>query len=394
MRVAVVSKTNYSFVVEQACKLAQQHVKVHILNQALKTVGECRDMRFYGVKPELCLKLLPLTLRQAFAQRHPLGATKLLSSLWNMVYARSVSEIVLEQSLDIIHAHFAWVEGHVGLMAARTTGRPLVVTLHGYDVLTEPQIGYGARLCKETDLAVREVLRHADAIICVSSALRREAVRSDAKIEKVHLIHDGVDLDRFNPDTEDRSLRARYGVEDRFTIFALRHHEAKYGIEYLIRAVPRVMKEVGDAFFIIGGDGSLRKRHEQLAHRLRVQGSVKFTGRIPRRLVPSYYLASDVVVAPSLQEGFGLTIAEAMACGKPVIGTKVGGIPDQIVEGVNGFMVQPRDPNAIADRIVYLAQHRSEASEMGRKGRGIAERKFDLTSKIGQLLRVYESIMR
>ena len=106
-----------------------------------------------------------------------------------------------------------------------------------------------------------------------------------------------------------------------------------------------------------------------------------------------YYAMSDIVVVPSLQEAFGLVVAEAMASGKPVIGSNVGGIPDQIIDGYNGFLVQPRKPKEIAEKILWLINNPEEARRMGMNGRRIVEEKFDINKRIDRLISLYHRIL-
>ncbi|MEM2487710.1 MAG: glycosyltransferase family 4 protein, partial [Thermoproteota archaeon] len=127
---------------------------------------------------------------------------------------------------------------------------------------------------------------------------------------------------------------------------------------------------------------------------LGVKEKVIFTGRISRNEVPYYYAMSDIVVVPSLQEAFGLVISEAMSSGKPVIGSKVGGIPDQIIHGYNGFLVQPRNPEEIAEKIVWLIENPEKAKQMGRNGRILAEEKFNIDRRIDRIIQLYKEVLR
>lgn len=161
----------------------------------------------------------------------------------------------------------------------------------------------------------------------------------------------------------------------------------------MIRAAPLVIKEKDDAVFVIGGDGALRNFHEQLAIKLGVKGNIIFTGRIPASEVPYYYAMSDMVVVPSLQEAFGLVVSEAMASGKPVIGTEVGGIPDQIIDVYNGFLVQPRHAAELAEKILSLINNPKKAKRMGTNGRKIVEEKFNLDKKINRIISLYETLL-
>jgi len=102
---------------------------------------------------------------------------------------------------------------------------------------------------------------------------------------------------------------------------------------------------------------------------------------------------SDIVVVPSIQEAFGLSVTEAMACGKPVIGTRVGGIPDQITEGQNGLLVEPRNPSALAQAILRLAEDRSLRLRMGVDGRKTVEKQFDLAKRVRAITAFYEELL-
>jgi glycosyltransferase involved in cell wall biosynthesis len=295
---------------------------------------------------------------------------------------------------DVIHAHFAYPEGWVAYLALRSLKRrlPFVVTLHGYDILTEPSIGYGLRLNIRYDVLVKEVLKGADAVIVASRAVYEEAKKIMKSPDRLHLIHNGVDLQKFNPSIDGSRIKKLYNVEDKNVVFTLRHHEPTYGIAYLILSAKIILERKKDVVFIIGDDGSLRSYHMKLARQLGISDCVLFPGRISREEVPMYYAASDVVVVPSLQEAWGLVATEAMACGRPVVATKVGGLPDQVIEGFNGF-VPPRDPKALADRMLYLLENPSEARKMGLNGRRLAEEKFDIEKRVDKIAELYRVLV-
>ncbi len=307
-------------------------------------------------------------------------------------YGASVSHIVKSNNIDLIHAHWAYPEGFVGLLAKRECKIPLIVTIHGSDILTCSEVNYGARLSRRLDSIIHKTLKASDFIISASTATYKTALKLGVRKDRLYLIPNGVDLKRFCPKKSNK-IKEKYGLNEKFVIFALRSHEPQYGLEYLIKSIPLVLKKIDNAFFVIGGSGSLQKYHEALTVNLGVEKHVFFTGLIPPEKVPDYYNMVDVVVVPSLQEAFGLTITEAMACGKPVIGTNVGGIPDQVVDGYNGFLIKPKDPNAIAERILYLYDHPELAKRMGKRGREIAEKKFDINKRINKIIKIYKEII-
>jgi glycosyltransferase involved in cell wall biosynthesis len=268
-----------------------------------------------------------------------------------------------------------------------------VVTLHGYDIQTEPTCNYGIRLYRQYDALVKKVLNNADAIIAPSTAIYREAQKIVKIPDKVHLIYNGVDITRFHPSLDGRKIRDQYDLHGKFVIFTARHHRCVYGLEYLIRSAPIVLKKRSDVAYIIGGDGPLRPHLINLARTLGVEKHIIFTGYISRDQIPYYLAASDVVVVPSLLEGMSLTIAEAMATGKPVIATKVGGNVDQIIDGYNGFLVPPRDPEAIAQKILELLENPEKTKEMGKKARQLAEEKFDIEIRVKKIVTLYKELL-
>ena len=260
----------------------------------------------------------------------------------------NVSKQIKKKDLDVIHAHFAHREGLVGMLARKRTGKQLVITVHGYKILVEQSIGYGVRLSEKFDAIVIRVLDDADAVITASKVTFNEANKIVINISKIYLTPNVVDFKRYNPSLHGFFLKKSLDSKEVNIVFTFRCHEPKNGLEYLIRAAQNVTKDKEDVIFIIGGDGSLRAYHEQLIIKLGHKDNVKFTGNIPYSKVPCYYAMSDITVVPSLQKAFGLVASEAMACGKPVIGSKVAGIQDQIIDGHNGFLVQPRNSREIA----------------------------------------------
>jgi len=270
----------------------------------------------------------------------------------------------------------------------------LVLTVHGYDILTEPSVGYGIRLKRRYDTLVRKVLNCADTVICNSRALYDEVLKIINDKNKLRLVYHGVDLKLFAP-REKGEARIKLGLPiDKYIIFTAKHHYPQYGIEYLIKSIPGILSKTKDLLFIIGGDGPLKSFHEELAKSLGVSNYVVFMGQIPRGLMPYYYAASDIVVVPSLQESWGLIATEAMASGRPVIASSVGGLKEQVIDGINGFLVPPRDPRAIADRILYFLENPSEIKRLGLNGRRLAEERFDIEKRIDRIIELYDSLIR
>jgi L-malate glycosyltransferase len=399
--VAVISGTvgkspddiGYSFVFDEALAISKQGVNVHVIRSRYEKDFFSNGMHFHGLKRKFEPVSLSFFLRSLRTYPGLSFLWKPQGIYWETLYAVNACRAIERNEIDIIHAHFAYPEGFVGLLAKKRTGKPLIVTVHGYDILIESTIGYGERLNKRINKIVSSVLKNADAVIAASNATFNEVSKIIDRNDKVHLIPNGVDVQKFNPFINGCDIKEKLGIGADSMIFALRSHEPKYGLEYLIRAASVVKQDRADVTFVIGGDGPLRQYHEQLANKLNLRSKIIFTGRIPQEDAPFYYAASDIVVVPSLQEAFGLVATEAMASGKPVIGTNVGGIPDQVIHGNTGFLVNPRNPAEIAEKILWLVNNPLAAKNMGNNGRKVAEDKFDLKDRINRITSLYQQIL-
>lgn len=377
----------HSFIFDEAYRLAIKGINVHIIRNKIEMDSLSHGMRFHGIERKINFGTILLMLRKRFIHSK-------LSFLSTPIYSSNISKVIERNRIDLIHAHFAYPEGLAGLLAKRRTGKPLVVTVHGADILVEPSVGYGIRRFKIMDSIVSRVLNEADAVLAASKATFNEVSKIVNDADKIHLIPNGVDIQRFNPDLDGSKIRENLGIEGCTMIFTLRHHEHKYGLEYLIRAAPMVMKESSNVVFVIGGDGSLRSFHEKLSTKLGVKEKIIFPGSILAKDVPYYYASSDMAVVPSIQEAFGLVVSEAMACGKPVIGTNIGGIPDQIINGHNGFLVKLRNPEEIAEKILWLISNSKEAKRMGMNGRKIVEENFNIDKRTDKIIQLYGELIK
>jgi glycosyltransferase involved in cell wall biosynthesis len=383
---------SYSFVFDEAYRLAGRGMNVHVVRATRDGDSFSFGMHFHDLKKKVDVRAMKSMSKDFCTYPRTSLLRRPTTLYWENLYAAKVSEVIEKFSIDLIHAHFAYPEGFVGLLARKRTGKPLVVTIHGYDILVEPSVGYGARINKRIDAVIGRVLNCADVVVAASQATFNEARKIVNEVNKVVLISNGIDTERFRPNLNCGGLKRKLGIEGFTVVFTLRTHEPRYGLEYLIRAAALVAKERENVVFVIGGDGWLRSHHEQLATKLNVRERMLFTGKIPQSEAPYYYAMSDIVVVPSLQEGFGLVVSEAMACEKPVIGTKVGGIPDQLTDGYNGFLVQPRSPEEIAKRILFLIDHPEESRRMGVNGRRTVREKFDIERRIDKILLLYRKL--
>jgi glycosyltransferase involved in cell wall biosynthesis len=388
------SDISYSFVFDEAVRLAKRGLRISVARFKFEGDARVYSISFYDAH-KIYLLALPLSLNSLVFYSPSILPHSPFLLFRELLYSEHIARLIEKNKPDLLHAHFAYPEGWASYLARASCRRhiPLVVTLHGVDILTEESVGYGLRLNRRYDALVRRVLRAADAVIVASRAVFNEAASLVKDVGKLHLIPNGVDVKRFNLKLNSDVIRKQFAVEGKQIIFTLRHHSPQYGISYLLLAAKLILNKRKDVVFIIGGDGPLLNYHKVLAIRLNISSHVIFTGKIPREVLPLYYAASDVVVVPSLQEAWGLVATEAMACGKPVIASRVGGLPDQVIDSYNGFLVPPRDPRALADKILYLLENPSEARRMGLNGRKLAVERFDLEKRIDKVVRLYKELV-
>lgn len=380
------------FVYDEAFELSRKNVEVHVAKFAsgkdvcLNGMFIHKTKKFTFRNSLFGLLNIPMFPRSfLFHPRPVIGLS---------VYGKEIANITRKYDIQILHAHFAWPSGFAALLAKREVNKPLLVTLHGVDILKDVSIGYGARLHEHVDYAVRKVLKVADRVIVASKYVYEEALKAGCPQGNLMHIPNGVDINRFNPALEGSTIRNQLNIKDDDpVVFTVRAHVPKNGIEYLVKASTIIVRNFRNAKFIIGGEGPLRKYHELLARKLGVSENFFFTGYIPESQLPCYYAASGVFVTPSVIEAFGLVTAEAMACGKPVVGSDVGGIPDTIVDGANGFLVKPKDPKDLADKILFLMEHPEVARKMGKEGRKMAEEKFDVKKRVERIVQLYSQLM-
>lgn len=200
--------------------------------------------------------------------------------------------------------------------------------------------------------------------------------------KKVEINPTGVRLDRF--DFFDRSFNET-------VVLCVARQVKNKGIETLVESA-KILESAGVDFkFLIVGDGPDLEFFKEYSTKLGIQEKIEFVGGIPNQKIVEFYKMASVFVLPSKMEGLPNVILEAMATGLPVIATKVGGIPEIVKEGVNGFLIDIDDSQGLADRIQRLADNPVLAKDMGRMGRTIAEN-YDVRKQVKKVFDYWRSL--
>ena len=234
---------------------------------------------------------------------------------------------------------------------------------------------------------VRRLVSHSFA---VSEAVRNQLVLSGFHPhEKTSVARCGVALEPFADSSEDKCCwRKEWGVEESHVLITMVGYlEEIKGHSYILQALPDILRRHSNVRVAFVGDGHLRKSLESHVLGSNLSKHVIFTGW--QQDVPRILNASDILVLPSLSEGMPFVVLEAMAAGLPVVATRVGGIPEAVVDGETGVLVEPRSASALYKAIVYLIDHTDYAVEMGMAGRARIKTMFSVDQMINDTCEVY-----
>jgi glycosyltransferase involved in cell wall biosynthesis len=213
---------------------------------------------------------------------------------------------------------------------------------------------------------------------------------------KIKVIHNGVDIKKFQPTADKRKIKAELGFNpDDIAIVSVGRLYARKGLFTLIESMPAVVKRFPNAKFIISGKGQSDEMQKLISHatKLDVINNIVFTGYYPDKKLPKLYQAADVFAFSTFYEHHPFAVLEALATGLPVVTTTVGGIPETIQSGKNGFLVKPFDEKAFADRILYLLEHPKFASEMGAAARKTVVEQLDWRIVVQNAMKVYDEAL-
>ena len=242
-----------------------------------------------------------------------------------------------------------------------------------------------------------KMLERSDKIIAVSDFTRRELLQYyKVKGNKIRVIHNGVDVDKFQPARDKRKAKEALGFSpDDIAVLSVGRLYARKGLFTLIESMPDVVRKFRNVKFIISGKGQSNEMKKLVNHatRLGMKNNIIFTGYFPDSKLPTLYQAADVFAFSTFYENLPFAVLEALSTGLPVVTTNVGGIPEMIEDGKNGFLVQPFNSKELADRILYYLEHPVAASEMGLLARKTIEDQFDWRLIVKKVVKVYDEAL-
>lgn len=309
-------------------------------------------------------------------------AGKILFARFLAAYFRAALGAARQHQANVLHAHWWLPGGLVGALVSKLTRAPLVITTHGTDV---DQL----RRARWTKRLARLAFGQARVITCGSGYLRDQLVELDvADAKRVRVIPMPV-----NPlFMSDRAAADRQpSMRDRqtYTILTVARLTPQKNIDVLMDALVILRARGIDARVKIVGDGTERSALQAKARALNLEPCVEFLGMRPQTELPALYAACDVFVLPSVREGMGLVLAEALLCGVPVIATESGGVTDIVRDGETGLLFPERDADALAGALEHYWREPEYAARLAEQGRALVRAHFTPERVAEQFLQAY-----
>ena len=288
---------------------------------------------------------------------------------------------------DVIHCHFGsfGLRGMFLRQCGALTGK-LVTTFHGAD-LTEALRVYGNRM-------YRRLFEAGDLFLPVSQRWKSRLLELGCPAERVVVHRMGIDCNALN-------FRSREREPDRrIRLLSVCRLVEKKGIKYAVEAVARLVQLGVDVQYDIVGDGPLREQIGALVNSSKLSDRVILHGAKNKQEVFTMLREANILIAPSVtsengdQEGIPVAIMEAMAVGLPVVSTRHSGIPELVLDGVSGLLVEERDVNALTDRIAYLVSRPGTCVAFGQAGRRIVETEYNIDALNNRLVALFDHLLK
>ena len=296
--------------------------------------------------------------------------------------------IVRKFKIDLIHSHGKGA-GIYSRPLGVITRTPVIHTLHG--------IHYGAYnplMRKFYFLIERFLTSLTYKIVNLSESEEKEGLRLGIiNKEKSRVIYSGIDLNRFDKVKINLARkRKELGLTGRNIVVGnVARFNLQKGHEYLIKAIPFVLRKYPRTKLLLVGDGELRGEMESLVGELEIKDNVIFTGF--REDIPKILRIMDIFVLPSLWEGLPIVLLEAMACEKPIVATNVIGNKEVIIDGETGFLISPKDPRKLAEKIIFLIENKPLRERLGENGRRRVEKTYPLDRMVKETEEVYHEAL-
>ncbi len=316
---------------------------INILKDIKKNLSEPRCQQLEG----------KIDVRVPFFYNFPKVLKKTDASLMAF-FTRKVFRQLVDRKTALVHAHFAYPDAAAAGILAAGANLPLVVTVHGSDIRFHARDPERRRIIQQT-------LYQADAVVCVSRDLVQKVIQLGTEETKVHHIPNGVDTEKFRLESKQGAKKFLGIGHLKRIILAVGNLIPIKAHDHLIMALPKMDSDIN---LVLVGQGGRRRFLENLAEKSGVSRRVHFAGTVEHKVLFRYFNASDFLVIPSHSEGWPTVIFEAFACGLPVLGNNVGGIPESLSSSDLGMLFKDNQPVTIAETVSLAYKRKWEKSPL------------------------------
>ncbi len=292
----------------------------------------------------------------------------------DLLFIPRLMGIIRKESPDIIHLHSRRGADILGGVAAKLSGTPCILTRR----VDNPE---NRLLAKVKYLLYSHV-------VTISEGIRKVLVSEGVPPERITCVHSAVDTSRYGQACDSDWFRGEFGLGgDNLVCGMVAQFIDRKGHRFLLRAIPEILKAVPEATFIFFGKGPLEGQLKTMCRELNINEMVTFAGF--RDDLERIMGCLDLLIHPALMEGLGVSLLQAAAAGVPIVGTRAGGIPEIVRDGVNGYLIPPGDVPSLVDATTRIIMDRDLARQLGEGGQRIAQEHFSIETMVEGNLKVY-----
>ncbi|MCK5287283.1 MAG: glycosyltransferase family 4 protein [Thermodesulfovibrionia bacterium] len=363
----------------------------------IRLICDSLDLNIFDVRLITGISLYPSLETRNFLERFSNRVITIpqlkrdINPLSDIVALLRLYRLFRKEDFDIVHTHTAKA-GALGRLAARFAGVPKIVhTSHGHNFY-----GYFGPVRSKLVVMVERFISYFTDKINALTELEKQDLASYkvAQPAKIVVINSGLELDRYrkiNINAGEKRNELRVG-QDTILVGMIGRLEPVKGPEYFIEAARLITEKFPEVKFIVAGDGSLRSKLEFQCEKLHISDKLIFIGW--REDIPEILSVLDILVMPSLNEAVGRILIEAGACGKPVVATRVGGIPEVVKDNQTGILVPPKDAYELARAVISLLEDKNKRQRMGETAKNWVDDKFSASRMVKGFSDLYDEMQR
>jgi len=302
---------------------------------------------------------------------------------WNPFLVWTLYRVLKQMMPDIVHTHLIHAT-LLGRLAARWADVPVIVTTEHNTSNWQKKYGFLHRVYRWT-------ARWNTKIFAVSDAVMERMVRTGRIGEKcIQVLYNGIDVRAFEEPQQRMGKRSKQTSSP--AVGTVGRLDPRKGHRYLLEASVDIIRQYPEASILIIGDGKMESSLKQVARSLCLsERNIRFLG--VQKNTSEVLQNMDVFVLPSIEEGLGIAILEAMAAGVPVVATSVGGIPEIVTHGETGLLVEPKNPKMLADAVLDLLAHPDKADRFRQNAKRMVMNKYDIQGTVEQLISYYQQFL-